>query len=1129
MKKLSVLALMLMSWVLGNAQYYMNVFQKDGGTFHFMVMDLDSVNFSEMTEPFENHEYVDLGLSVNWATCNVGAHAEYESGNYYTWGATSSYEIQKTKWNERFDPEVNRLNPGDDVASVRWGDGWRMPTPEEFYELRENCTWTLSLNEGMLGYYVYGKREGYTDSYIFLPLSGYYIDDMLRNKWNGSYGSGHYWSSSINKETKQPEYLYLLRSAYTTPSYVGDSIMVMSGPSAYDGYQIQFAGLPIRPVKASDSWKNSQLSISKNKMTLKIGNHSYLNANVTANGLQLNYQIHYVSSDTLVATVNENGVVTGVSPGIACITVSAGSKTVQCDVTVRGETDVEYVDLGLSVCWATCNVGGAVTAEGSIEKYAFGDLKNRGNVTPYYPMKDYKFFKDGKLTKYCSDSDMGYNGFTDNKTELDPEDDVAYIKWGSNWRMPSSIEFKELIGNCTWVWTTQNGVEGYEITSNLAGFTDRSIFLQAFDSRSFDDIAHEYGESGPYGHYWSRSVDKSSYTSILHIDRSHNAMTNEGRSTPHMVRPVCPSNDWGSHITCSLNRNAVTLEKNGVFQLLADVKYDDEPYSIEATWSSDNTQVAVVSEDGKIVAISPGTAHITALIGNESVGCTVTVLEKDMAVPEYVDLGLSVNWATFNVGASSPEESGGYYAWGETETKSSYSWSSYKYSNGTSEQLTKYCSVGTWGNNGFTDDKTVLDPEDDAAHVNWGGEWRMPTKDEWNELVMNTNVDTVTLNGVQGMLFTSKLPGHTDKSIFIPNTGFRRGTGLFGSDGKYYWTSSLDTGSLYMSYFAYEPRTLGGVAYGDRQFGYCVRPVCPSNEWESHITVSINTSSITLLRSKTTQVPAVVHYDDGEYTSYESFDTYIPGYREYIGKGSMTWTSDDETVVTVDANGVLTPQSPGVAHITASLDSKSAMCTVTIVGEQDIQHNYVDLGLSVKWADCNIGAENPEDYGSYFAWGETGAKYYFSWSNYKYGVYNNLTKYCSNSESGLNGFTDGKTVLEMADDVARVIWGGKWRMPTMDEFQELIDSCTWEWTTQNGVNGYRVTSNKTGYSDRSIFLPAAGERDFYNSYEGHFGYYWSDLSYRGSNNAGYMSFNPDYIEMYGHDRTLGLPVRPVCP
>ncbi len=142
---------------------------------------------------------------------------------------------------------------------------------------------------------------------------------------------------------------------------------------------------------------------------------------------------------------------------------------------------------------------------------------------------------------------------------------------------------------------------------------------------------------------------------------------------------------------------------------------------------------------------------------------------------------------------------------------------------------------------------------------------------------------------------------------------------------------------------------------------------------------------------------------------------------------------------------------------------------------------YVDLGLSVKWATCNVRASQPQEYGEYFAWGETSSKDRYYWSTYKYNVgefdedvMESLTKYCPKAGFGYNGYTDTLSVLELSDDVANVRWGGNWRLPTAKEFQELRDSCEWEWTSLNGVKGFKITSKVTGFTEQSIFLPAAG-------------------------------------------------------
>ncbi len=193
-------------------------------------------------------------------------------------------------------------------------------------------------------------------------------------------------------------------------------------------------------------------------------------------------------------------------------------------------------------------------------------------------------------------------------------------------------------------------------------------------------------------------------------------------------------------------------------------------------------------------------------------------------------------------------------------------------------------------------------------------------------------------------------------------------------------------------------------------------------------------------------------------------------------------------------------------------------------------HKYVDLGLpsGLKWATCNVGANSPEDYGDYFAWGEVEPKTTYNLSTYKYCVdnYDNLTKYCSQSSYGNNGFTDNKTVLDPEDDAATANWGGAWRMPTKEEQDELRENCTWTWTSQNAVYGYKVT----GTNGNSIFLPVAGYMfEGALHYAGSSGYFWSSsLNSAYPNYAFSVYFNSGNVGWYYDNRYLGQSVRPVC-
>ena len=194
-------------------------------------------------------------------------------------------------------------------------------------------------------------------------------------------------------------------------------------------------------------------------------------------------------------------------------------------------------------------------------------------------------------------------------------------------------------------------------------------------------------------------------------------------------------------------------------------------------------------------------------------------------------------------------------------------------------------------------------------------------------------------------------------------------------------------------------------------------------------------------------------------------------------------------------------------------------------------HEYVDLGLpsGLKWATCKVGAIKPEEYGDYFAWGEVKPKkYYGCWSTYKYynGSGYSMTKYCNKNSYGNNGFTDNKTVLDPEDDAATVNWGGSWRMSTDAEMTELREKCTWNWTTQNGVKGYKVV----GPNGNSIFLPAAGFMGGGTlGAAGSSGFYRSSSLYTYDPGcAYYVSFDSVSVDRGISGLNHGLSVRPVC-
>ena len=236
----------------------------------------------------------------------------------------------------------------------------------------------------------------------------------------------------------------------------------------------------------------------------------------------------------------------------------------------------------------------------------------------------------------------------------------------------------------------------------------------------------------------------------------------------------------------------------------------------------------------------------------------------------------------------------------------------------------------------------------------------------------------------------------------------------------------------------------------------------------------------------------------------------------------------DHVTATITGNHLtVTGANVGIStvHVTDLSTNNSAGIVTVIVIPLDDGREYVDLGLpsGTLWATMNIGASSPEDYGDYFAWGETSPKSNYTISTYKWcnGSSTTMTKYCMDSNYGTY---DGKSILEPADDAATVNWSSSWHMPSKVQLQELVDNCTWTWTTRNGVNGHLVT----GPNGNSMFLPAAGQRVYSSSYDvGTEGNYWSQTLSSFSNRAVVLTVDAENRKFYAGYRDYGNTVRAV--
>lgn len=287
--------------------------------------------------------------------------------------------------------------------------------------------------------------------------------------------------------------------------------------------------------------------------------------------------------------------------------------------------------------------------------------------------------------------------------------------------------------------------------------------------------------------------------------------------------PELPADDIPVE-SISLNKSEVKLIEGESEMLIASVKPDNATNKT-VKWSSSAPDIATVDSEGKVKAIKKGSATITASAvgGVKSATCLVTV-EKKVEIPTAIDLGLSIKWGSFNLGASKPEEYGEYFAWGETKAKDSYTWETYTLSNGTKSTLTKYNSKKS---SGTVDNKVILEANDDAAHVLLGGTWRMPSVEELQELITQCSWEWTSKNGTAGYLVKSKVNGN---SIFLPAAGNYDGASLYNAGSRcLYWTSSLfddaPAAAMCGRFYVSGGNNKIETSYLLRCYGFVVRPV----------------------------------------------------------------------------------------------------------------------------------------------------------------------------------------------------------------------------------------------------------------------------------------------------------------
>ena len=942
------------------------IFARVGETEHYWA----GVDSCVVTIKAGDPDWVELAPGLKWATRNIGAEwpedpgdhiawAESEPKDFYGWGSYKyateehyrsvfKYQIKDRRTNGcwfKKDPETGEfifIGDGksaledygyeDDAARQRWGGEWNVPSPTQVDWLRKNCTWTW--DDENKGYVVTSQVSGYTANSIFLPAGGRHEYDQ--KMYVGQYG--HYMSSQLS-----------------LGSTIHESVLEFDCNMRGFGNKYRCYGISVRPVYgrvpvSGIAFEQETLTMeSDEKADLKIVFTPYYVSDP---------RIEWSTSNEVVASIDGYGIeyvrIHAGKAGTATITAKTkdGGQVATCTVTVHGdEVAPEWVEMAYGLKWATFNVGARAPEEaGNYYAWAETEPKETYTWTNYkYMDPGHDFYtginryqvEDGQTNKtiwYQQDESTGtYQFIGDNNSafvDFGYEDDVAKQAWGYEWRTPSGMQLQWLIDHCTWTWDAEK--KGYLVTSNETGYTSNSIFLPAagqMEDLETVPVGPNPVENGISGYYMGNSLN--GYTrhqqGLIFSGSGQVAVGNIQRRYGVTVRPV-----YGTVgvMSMSLAQNTLTVQSGTTTELKAVVKptFASDP---RVDWSSSDESIVSLVRRGatfcEFRALNPGVATITARSrdGGLTSTCNVTV----NAVPmEAVDLGLSVKWASKNVGAANPAAYGAYFAWGEVnpETGDHTGWDTYALGSGVNA-LSRYVTDPKYG---VVDNWRRLYPADDAAHFNLGNNWRMPTRAEFEELIDNCSISRKSLNGVLGF----EVKGPNNATIFLPMGGMLQDYGMYDvTYASYFWTSSLDDAENERADCGAMDIKEGSVSkylgYPRRYIGLPIRPVDTSRD-SPMASLSINKSTMSLEVGETGRLGLL-------YTPNTATVT------------DVIWSSSDPSIATVDPWGLVTAVKNGKAKITASayMGNASVSCDVT-VGTAPVLKLQIAMSYnSTAWTD----------------------------------------------------------------------------------------------------------------------------------------------------------------------------------
>lgn len=452
----------------------------------------------------------------------------------------------------------------------------------------------------------------------------------------------------------------------------------------------------------------------------------------------------------------------------------------------------------------------------------------------------------------------------------------------------------------------------------------------------------------------------------------------------------------------------------------------------------------------------------------------------DVSKVESIDLGLGVKWASCNIGVSKSSGYGDKLAWGELYPKEYYNWRTYD-----------YCKDGNY-DGGITDiGSDISKTEYDVAHELWGDNWRMPTIKEARELVDNCNWEWIDNEGISGM----KITGYNGNSIFLPSDNID-------SNSSSYWTSTEGEYKRYAGALNFNNQDYIGPLFSDKYLGMFIRPVTSHNIQKNYLSINVTGSGNVVLGKVSVHNGEKHFYVDKNYKSILNFH---PDLNEWVLK--LYVNGKDVTENINNEQYIL-------------LNNSDSTYVRIVFSNSNIPSDAIDLGLSVLWANRNIGAEAPEKMGTWIPWGAT-QQAPNGWSDYLCEDY-----LCGGDLDPIYaaGFFKNKDIAGSAFDQAHVLLGSGWQLPSDDQFNELIDKCEWNRENISGTNGYRIT----GPNGNSIFLPEngylmPGGRGVYSNNC----YYWSSTLHSKTEGGTLCVLLPDAKYITSNVRCYNQNIRPI--